>query len=498
MANTVLANLIVKIGADTKDVSAGLGRVETGMGRLRSEMTKTRSVTGLLAGAAGFGFAAKQAFDLGSAVEETASKFNTVFGESSESVQGFIDQFATMAGLSNEAAQGVLATTGSIVQGMGFAQEASANFSTQVVELAGDLSSFNNIPIGETALAIQAALTGEREQMKRLGIVLREADVQQRALAISGKSVASALTDQDRATATLQLITERAGFAVGDLERTQDSAANKARALGAELQNIKETLASSLLPVMSIAVEGFGKFIKGIQIMATEAAVLVAQMNFWKEAAFGTEESTMAANDVLRQMRIAAEKAKLEIVGLSFNLDGLTESTGRVAGNEGASGASLAFDNLGVRTAGLSVDFSQAATDGIFLATNLQAVGLAAGIAANEVDRLADATQKLSAISSAFSFLGRFAPALSFLSGPVGIAAAGLGAAGSIKTSFGSSSGTSSLNSSAPSAPSGGGTTLVQIVTQDGRALTDKIDVTQQRDSNLRRVMRVPVAAMAL
>ena len=52
-----------------------------------------------LAGASGFALVAKKAFDLGSAVAETQSKFTTVFGESSESVQGFVDDFATMAGV---------------------------------------------------------------------------------------------------------------------------------------------------------------------------------------------------------------------------------------------------------------------------------------------------------------------------------------------------------------------------------------------------------------
>jgi hypothetical protein len=206
-----------------------------------------------MAGAAGMGYAAKRTFALGAAVEETASKFNTVFGASTKTVQAFIDEFGVMAGLSNTAAREILATTGAIVQGMGLAERASAAYATQVVELAGDLSSFNNIPIEETARAIQAAITGEREMMKRFGVVILETDVQQRALADTGKTLARTLTQEERAMATLALITERAGVAMGDLVRTQDSSANRARQTAAQFKNLAESLATSLMPALTSA-----------------------------------------------------------------------------------------------------------------------------------------------------------------------------------------------------------------------------------------------------
>lgn len=304
-----LARMHVELVAKGDKFEREMKKAKSVTGRLREELTKTRSLMGLLAGATGAGLATKAMFDLGSAVEETGSKFRTVFGESTKEVQQFIDQFGTLAGLSNEQAQGVLATTGSIVQGMGFAEEASARFSTEVVKLAGDLSSFNNIPIEETSLAIQAALTGEREQLKRLGIVLREADVQQRALAISGGDAAKAAQDQVRATASLQLITERAGVAVGDLERTQDSAANRARAFRAEIRNLAESLSVALLPTMAGVLEKLVAFVGGMKIWVAEIKLGIATLKFWKEEWFGTEESILAAE-------VAMERALLNLVHL--------------------------------------------------------------------------------------------------------------------------------------------------------------------------------------
>jgi len=250
----VVASLWAKLGLDTKEFSRGIKRTQTDFGKLKKGITGAQTAMIALA-TSGFVYGAKKAFDLGAAVEETGSKFNTVFGPARHSVQAFVDDFASMAGLSETAAKEVVATTGAIVQGMGLAQEASAKYAEQVVRLAGDLSSFNNIPIEETSRAIQAAITGEREQLKRLGIVILETDVQKRALAETGKTVVGQLTQEEKAMATLQLITERAGVAVGDLERTQGSAANRARKLAAEFKTMAEQMANALMPAFNVLLE---------------------------------------------------------------------------------------------------------------------------------------------------------------------------------------------------------------------------------------------------
>jgi hypothetical protein len=195
-------------------------------------------------------------WELGSAAGETQSKFNTVFGqEGSAQVQAFIDQFGTLMGLNNTMAQEMTATAGAIVQGMGASREASALFAQQMVTLAGDLQSFHNVPIQDTFRAIRSGMTGEYEALKSLGIVIRQADIDTLALANSNKTAAKELTQTERATAALQLITERAGVAVGDLGRTKDSTANRARNLYAEYENLKIELAKNLLPVFATFID---------------------------------------------------------------------------------------------------------------------------------------------------------------------------------------------------------------------------------------------------
>ncbi|MBD3616658.1 MAG: hypothetical protein HUJ22_08795 [Gracilimonas sp.] len=179
-------------------------------------------------------------------IEETASKFETVLGPSIGKANEFIKENARLMGLSRTEAQEMIATTTAIAQGMNFTGSEAADFGFDIVKLAGDLQSFNDVPIERTHNAITTALTGEREALKSLGIVIRETEVQERALANTGKDAADALTQQEKATATLELITKKAGVAVGDLERTATSSANRTRQSMANIQTLLDTLSSKL------------------------------------------------------------------------------------------------------------------------------------------------------------------------------------------------------------------------------------------------------------
>jgi len=279
MGSTRLANVVISIGADASKAIKGFRGLRVHVGQTGSHLKKlAKNVFTLrnafigLGSAAALGAVGKKLFDIGASAEETASKFRTVFGPATDQVQAFIDNFGVMAGLSQSAAQEIVATTGAIAQGLGFAQKASASFAEEVVRLAGDLASFNDLPTSETAHAIQSALTGERESLKRLGIVVMESDVQQRALLNTGKELVKELTQQEKATATLQLITKGAGKAVGDLGRTQDSAANRAKQLAARFDNIAQTVAKAVLP----AIENLLPVLDQIAAKAEKAAEGVA------------------------------------------------------------------------------------------------------------------------------------------------------------------------------------------------------------------------------
>jgi hypothetical protein len=410
-------------------------RANSATDSLRNGFQRLQSAVLLVTGATGFGIAVKRTFELGAAVEETGSKFATVFGESADEMDAFIGRWGSLAGLSRTQAREVTATTGAIVQGMGLAQAASAQYAEAVTRLAGDLSSFNNVPIAETSRAIQAAITGERESLKRLGIVILETDVQKRALIETGKRRAEQLTQEEKAIATLGLIAERAGVAIGDLDRTQDSAANRARRLGAEFRNIREAIASALLPVFEVFLREIENMIGGtatfLEWLKTSAPVMTAWAEVGVAAFRAVGEAVAAAFNITAnfgQMFVATAGAMVAVVMRDW------QTFHTLADEIEQSWVDMgdAFVGVGDRLVELYDKVRIAAamfgeTTVSFVRPALDSTTDGAEAAAAAVNRLVDALNKFNAASSLIGGLSRV-PGLGFLASLSGI----LGTAGGV------------------------------------------------------------------
>jgi hypothetical protein len=394
-----MATSFLRIGVDSRQAVTGFRQYERASKSARGETTafdkrlrgteggfkkfsaaaiaaKT-AVAGLATGA--LVLAAKRMFEVGSAAEETASKYNTVFGPSVGRVNEFLDEFAIKAGLTTRAAQDLTATTGAIAQGFGFAGDEAAQFAIEVAKLSGDLASFNNREIQDAFAAVRSGITGEREALKQLGIVLLESDVQQRALANSAKQAASELTQQDKATASLQLITERAGVAIGDLDRTQDSAANTARRVAARFKELEEALATALLPLFGELLtaldeqgDGFITLAQTIRGYSTEVAVAAIEAR--KFFAVFTADLTKPVSEFKRLVQLF-EDSDQRIARLRATASGIYDQTAADAG-------------LLAQLFGISAEAAET------LAAQLDASAAASGTFAKNMQDAADATRE--------------------------------------------------------------------------------------------------------
>lgn len=224
---------------------------------------------------------------LGIDARETASAFSTVFGNASRGLDEFLEKFTLLAGISQAQGREFLTNIGAISQGMGLARDESAAFSQQILEAAGDLTSFKNVPMEQTVRAITSAIVGEREALKTLGIVVRQVDVDNRAMAASGKKNAEALTDEERATASLAIIKERMGVITGDLERTQESESNTLRRAIGLWREFKEQLGGALLDTGLVS-DALGVVVRQLRGMVESVRENRAEIAKWGGIFVGT------------------------------------------------------------------------------------------------------------------------------------------------------------------------------------------------------------------
>lgn len=190
-----------------------------------------------------------EATQAASDLNETQNKANVIFGKQAQMMDSWADGAAKSFGLSKAAALDYSSQLGDMFTQLGNTGPQAADLSKQVVQLAADLGSFNNLDTGDVLERIQAGFRGEYDSLQLLVPNINAARVQQVALAETGKKSAGALTGQEKAAATLAVIMQDTSRAQGDFARTADQAANKAKSNAARMDDLRAKIGQQLLPV---------------------------------------------------------------------------------------------------------------------------------------------------------------------------------------------------------------------------------------------------------
>jgi len=184
----------------------------------------------------------KQLLTLWSSLEETQSKFDTVFGGISKKMNEDFENIARTVWRSSMELKSFGATIGDLLNPLWFNQEAVGELSKEIVKLWVDLASFNNVSDDQAINALTKGLLGEREALKSLGIAINETEVKQKAMNLwlyNGKGLISA---QAKALATYELYLKKTKKAQWDAVRTGASFENMLKRLKG---TIKDTFAKA-------------------------------------------------------------------------------------------------------------------------------------------------------------------------------------------------------------------------------------------------------------
>ena len=248
--------LKLNILAETKGLTDGLNKanqqVSGASGKIGSAFKKI-GVAVAAAGVAASAFAVKLGVDAvkaASDLSETVAKAGQIFGTSAKQVEDFAASAAATLGQSKQQALDAASTFAVFGKSAGLAGDDLVKFSTDFTVLASDLASFNNTTPDEAITAIGSALRGEAEPLRRFGVLLDDASLRAAALELGIVSTTkNALTPQQKVLAAQELIFKQTGDAQGDFARTSDGLANSQRILTAQIENVKTSIGTALLPV---------------------------------------------------------------------------------------------------------------------------------------------------------------------------------------------------------------------------------------------------------
>ncbi len=179
----------------------------------------------------------KALFSLWSDATEVGSKFDVVFKSNEKVAQSFRD----LADATNRSSLDMMtfgAGIGNVLAPLGLAQSEVDGLSLSLTKLAVDVASFQNVSDAQAVHAFTSALTGERESLKSLGIVISEDDVKNKAYTLGLAEQGQELTKAQKALSTYQLLIQNTANAHGDAIRTADSFANQLKGLRGAIKDV--------------------------------------------------------------------------------------------------------------------------------------------------------------------------------------------------------------------------------------------------------------------
>jgi phage-related minor tail protein len=195
------------------------------------------------------------AINAASDMAESLSKVGVVFGGNAKDIEKWSKGAAKNLGVAQQDALEMAGTLGNLFGALGLSADASVDMSKEVVQLAADLGSFNNLPTADVLEKLRAGLVGEAEPLRALGVNINAATVEAKAMEMGLAATTKELTDSDKVQARYALILEQTTKAQGDFSRTADGLANSTKTAKAEAEDAAATLGESLQPIMQRVTE---------------------------------------------------------------------------------------------------------------------------------------------------------------------------------------------------------------------------------------------------
>lgn len=349
-----VGNSFAKLPSNIQKVIAATdGATKASSKSAKSYLSLSNQLNGFMRSAAKLVSLKAIATYLGNAAEKFNSYYEAanLFGVSMKGLTGeastFINKMETLLGIDPTEAMNNMATIQSLTTSFGVASDKAYVLSKNLTQLGYDLASLKNIPVAESFTKIQAAISGELEPIRRLGVDISNARLQQELLNLGYSQSVSTLSQADKAVLRYIAIMKQTTDAQGDFARTLSSPANMIRILQAQLNSLARAVGSllypalkSILPPLIAAVELVKELVTGI------ASMMGVKVEFpdFSSASDAVGGVTDAMDNTTKATGKAAKAFKNYIMGFD-ELNVIQKDNGSSGGS--GSGAGAAGNLLG-------------------------------------------------------------------------------------------------------------------------------------------------------
>jgi hypothetical protein len=291
---------------------------------------------------------------------EATDLFHNAMGNLSGEADTLISKMQGLLGVDPTKAMTYMATIQSLGTSFGLASDKAYILSKNLTQLAYDEGSYWNKDVAETFTAMSSAISGEIEPIRRLGIDLSQARLQQELLALGFNKQVSSLSQADKAVLRYIAIMKQTANVQGNLAQTIQSPANQIKILKAQLDMLAKSVGSllypamkSILPPLIAAVQLIREFVQwvaklmGVKVVFTDFTKSADSVGGIGDAMDDTADSTKKAAKALKDYTMGFDELNIIDPTQESSGSGSGASAGNILGNVDLSGYDMFKNYVG-------------------------------------------------------------------------------------------------------------------------------------------------------
>lgn len=351
---------------------------------------------------------------------EATDLFHNAMGNLSGEADTLISKMQGLLGVDPTKAMTYMATIQSLGTSFGLTSDKAYVLSKNLTQLAYDESSYWNKDVAETFTAMSSAISGEIEPIRRLGIDLTQARLQQELLALGFNKQVSSLSQADKAVLRYIAIMKQTANVQGNLAQTIQSPANQIKILKAQLDMLAKSVGSllypamkSILPPLIAAVQLIREFVEwvaklmGVKVVFTDFTKSADSVGGIGDAMDNTTDSTKKAAKALKDYTMGFDELNIIDPTQGSSGSGSGASAGNILGDVDLSGYDM-FKQYNEEFA-KQIDAIKQKIKAMLPLIATVATALAAWKLTNLITDIVDAISKMNALKSIVLGLGVFA-----------------------------------------------------------------------------------------
>lgn len=270
-----LAKSFEKMPASISTTTKSIGRMRTAFGGLISSILPYIGIWQLFS----FG---KQAVDISSDLTEVQNVIDVTFGKFKDRIEEFSKTSITDFGMSELTAKTMAGRFQAMGTAMGFAQGQMAEMSVSLTELAADMASFYNVEQDAVATSLQSIFTGETEPLRKYGLDLTHATLQEWALKQGIDANMESMSQMEKTLLRYQYVMANTSAAQGDFKRTMDSWHNQIVVLRQNFQVLASIIGGTLINALKPFVKALNNALLHVINFAKVVSNSLGKIFGWK------------------------------------------------------------------------------------------------------------------------------------------------------------------------------------------------------------------------